>query len=138
MRVVFDTNVAVSTLVFGHQLAWLRQAWSAGLITPIVCRPTVDELIRVLSYRKFRLAKAEIDLLLADYLPYAEAVALTDPLPTIPVPCRDRSDIIFIQLALSASVDTLVTGDADLLVLREALLPLRVLSATELKLRLSG
>ncbi len=131
MRAVFDTKIVVSALVFGAWLAWLRRAWSSGSVTPVVCRPTVDELIRVLSCRKFRLDNADIDMLLADYLPYAEVAILPERMPSTPAPCRDRGDVIFIQLALSAAVDTLVTGDADLLVLREALLPLHVLSAME-------
>lgn len=66
MRAVFDTNVVVSALVFGRRLAWLRQAWAAGALVPVVCRPTVDELLRVLAYPKFRLAPAERQALLED------------------------------------------------------------------------
>jgi predicted nucleic acid-binding protein len=59
VRAVFDTNVVVSALVFGRRLAWLRQAWASGQVVPLLCRPTAEELLRVLAYPKFRLTPAE-------------------------------------------------------------------------------
>lgn len=132
MRVVFDTNVVVSALVFGRRLAWLRQAWASRQVVPLLCRPTADELLRVLTYPKFHLSSAERQLLLADYLPYAEVITLPDPPPSLPVACRDRNDVLFLQLALAARADALVSGDADLTVLREGI-PIRVISAAELR-----
>jgi hypothetical protein len=55
LRAVFDTNVVVSALVFGGRLRWLRAAWAAQAVTPVVCRETVTELLRVLAYPKFHL-----------------------------------------------------------------------------------
>lgn len=132
MRAAFDTNVVVSALVFGRRLAWLRQAWAGGRVVPVVCHPTVDELLRVLAYPKFRLDAAERRLLLEDYLPHAEAVILPDPPPAPPAACRDRDDAVFLQLALAAGVEVLVSGDADLTTLRDAA-PVRVLSVADLK-----
>jgi uncharacterized protein len=91
LRIVFDTNVVVSTLVFGRRLAWLRRAWASGSVVPVVCRETAEELIRVLAYPKFRLDQAERNALLQDYLPFAEAVQLADPPPVLPAVCRDRT-----------------------------------------------
>ena len=56
LRVVHDTNVAVSALLFrAGRLAWLRDAWAAGTVVPLVCRSTVAELEQVLFYPKFDL-----------------------------------------------------------------------------------
>ena len=120
MRAVLDTNVVVSALVFGRRLQWLRQAWASGAIVPIVCRETISELLRVLAYAKFRLAAAERDALLEDYLPFAEVVRLPEPLPELPVACRDRDDAVFLHLAIASGADCLVSGDADLAVLASA------------------
>jgi putative PIN family toxin of toxin-antitoxin system len=135
VRAVFDTNVVVSALVFGRRLAWLRQAWASATVVPVVCRPTADELLRVLAYPKFHLGAAEQRLLLEDYLPFAEIVPLPDPPPALPVVCRDRDDAVFLQLALGAGAEVLVSGDADLAVLQGAT-PVRVISAADLKARL--
>jgi len=44
---------------------------------------------------------------------------------------RDPKDQIFVDLALSARVSALVSGDADLLVLRDQLNPMQVLTPAE-------
>jgi predicted nucleic acid-binding protein len=92
----------------------LRRAWATGAACPIVCRETVAELIRVLAYSKFRLSDDDRTALLADYLPYTETARLPHPPPSVPVACRDRDDVVFIQLTLAAAADVLVSGDADL------------------------
>jgi putative PIN family toxin of toxin-antitoxin system len=111
---VVDSNVVVSALIFGRRMGWLRRAWATGATRPIVCRETVAELIRVLAYPKFRLSGEDRTALLADYLPYAETARLPDPPPPVPVACRDRDDVVFIQLALAAKAEFLISGDADL------------------------
>jgi len=135
MRAVFDTNVVVSALVFGRRLGWLRQVWAGGTVVPIVCRETVGELLRVLAYPKFRLNAADRDALLADYLPFAEIVALPNPPPELPLACRDREDAVFLHLAIVSQVDALVSGDADLTVLASAY---PVISPGALQQRLSA
>jgi putative PIN family toxin of toxin-antitoxin system len=117
MRAVFDTNVVISALVFGRRLVWLRHAWTAGLVIPVVCHETVAELLRVLTYPKFRLNAEDREVLLADYLPFAEVTHLPHPLPELPLVCRDRDDAIFLWLAIASRADLLVSGDADLTVL---------------------
>ncbi len=120
MRAVFDTNVVVSALVFGGRLRWLRRAWASGAVTPIVCRETTVELLRVLTYPKFRLDAADREALLADYLPFAETASLPSPLPELPVACRDRDDAVFLHLAIASGADLLISGDHDLTVLATA------------------
>ena len=115
-RVVFDTNVVLSALVFaGPATRRLRGLWQQGACTPLVSRATAGELMRVLAYPKFRLSPAEREELLADYLPYAEVVRVPEPPPAVP-PCRDPFDLPFLHLA-AAGKATLVSGDRDLLVL---------------------
>ena len=57
--------------------------------------------------------------LLADYLPWTEAVRLPKRLPRTPE-CRDPHDLPFLHLAYAAKADALITGDADLLTLAKA------------------
>jgi hypothetical protein len=37
------------------RLAWLRDAWAAGAVVPLVCRSTIAEPEQVLFYPKFDL-----------------------------------------------------------------------------------
>ena len=117
LRVVHDTNVAVSALLFRTgRLAWLRDAWAAGTVAPVVCGSTIAELERVMLYPKFDLAPDEANALLACYLEQAEV--RPDPGSSVRVPrCRDEDDRLFLRLAYAARAEALVTGDADLLAL---------------------
>ena len=116
-RWVLDTNVVLSALIRpGGVSGRLRLAWQAGLFTPLISRATAAELIRVLAYPKFKLAPEDQHDLLADYLPWAGIFCIPDPPPRTPA-CRDPHDVPFLQLALAAKADALITGDADLLVL---------------------
>jgi len=135
IRVVLDTNIVVSALLFADgRLSWIRRAWQQGRIRPLVCKETTEELLRVLTYPKFKLTAQERDELLADFLPYTETVPLPQAREQHPE-CRDPNDRIFLELAAAAQVTVLVSGDADLLALRGKA-STTILSAPELEARL--
>ncbi len=114
-RVVFDTNIVLSALVFAQgRLVPLRLAWQQARCQPLVSRATAGELIRVLDYPKFKLTPVEQLELLADYLPYCTVVTIPAKPPRTPM-CRDQFDVPFLQLAVTGKADFLVTGDQDLL-----------------------
>lgn len=116
-RVVIDTNLVLSALVFAQgRLTPLRHAWQNKLIEPLLSKVTAAELIRVLTYPKFKLSAADQQELLADYLPYCQTIIIPVPPPLTP-DCRDSFDVPFLQLAIAGKADALVTGDQDLLCL---------------------
>jgi uncharacterized protein len=119
LRVVIDTNLVLSALVFGGSTAKLRLAWQDDWFTPLASKATITELIRVLAYPKFKLTKSDQEDLLADYLPFCDTVPMPDVLTTIP-DCRDPFDAPFLMLALVGQADYLVTGDRDLLCLTDS------------------
>lgn len=113
-RVVIDTNLVLSALVFAQgRLTPLRQAWQDRLVQPLLSRDTAAELIRVLTYPKFKLSPDEQQELLADYLPCCKTVRIPSPPPATP-PCRDAFDVPFLQLAVAGKADARITGDQDL------------------------
>jgi uncharacterized protein len=132
LRVVLDTNVLVSALLFERgMLAWIRTAWQSRLIRPVVVEPTVRELMRMLAYPKFRLNPAELEQLLADLLPWCEP--WRTPIASAEQQVRDPKDQIFIDLALAARVSALVSGDADLLALKDQFKAMQVLTPAEFR-----
>ncbi len=135
-RIVLDTNVLLSALLFhAGSLSWLRAAWQSETIRPLAGRDTTAELIRVLGYPKFHLADDEREDLLADYLSWCETVTISSP-PEIP-DCRDAFDRAFLELALAANADALVSGDKDLLALASAF-SVPILTPREFRDRLPG
>jgi putative PIN family toxin of toxin-antitoxin system len=114
-RVVLDTNVVVSALLFETgQLAWFRQAWREGICSPLVSPATAAELLRVLGYPRFGLAREDIEILLGDFLPFAEVVepaARDTGWPDL----ADPDDRIFLEMVVAGRASYLVTGDRALL-----------------------
>jgi uncharacterized protein len=115
LRVVLDTNVLVSGLVFGGGLpGQLRARWQRGAFMPLASASTVQELVRVLAYPKFGLSRADQQELLADFLPCATTVQIPVPPPAVPA-CRDPLDVPFLHLAVAGHAEVLVSGDKGLL-----------------------
>ena len=80
----------------------------------MVSKETIEELLRVLTYPKFKLSQQEQELLLADFLPYAEVIKLNvipEGLPQI----RDKHDQMFLVLAVVSGAEYIITGDKDIL-----------------------
>lgn len=117
-RVVIDTNLVLSALVFGGRLSRLRLAWQNNRFTPLASEVTISELVRVLTYPKFKLTNSEQEDLLSDYLPFCDTILIPDNLPVVPE-CRDPFDIPFLLLAVVGQANYLVTGDGDLLCLSD-------------------
>ncbi|MCP9902205.1 putative toxin-antitoxin system toxin component, PIN family [Cyanobium sp. Cruz CV13-4-11] len=132
-RVVPDTNVLVSALLFEQgRLAWLRRSWQTAAITPVLAESSARELIRVLTYPKFRLERPDIDRLLEDVLPWCETHS--GPIKACQLQVRDPKDQLFLDLALAAGVPVLISGDGDLLALKNELQPLLILTPAEFQI----
>lgn len=113
-RVVLDTNVVLSALVFaGGRLAKVRHAWHDQRFQPLASAATADELARAIAYPRFKLSPAEQQELLADYFPYCSVVAMPAKPPKVPQ-CRDPDDVMFLHLAITGNADYVVTGDKAL------------------------
>lgn len=119
-RIVFDTNIIISALLFKNgRLSVLREYWATSNVIPLVSTDTAKELVRVLQYPKFKLSKDEQQELLADYLPFTEIIDMSN-CKTLDLPiCRDLHDQQFLELAYCGKADFLVTGDSDLLDMKE-------------------
>ncbi len=60
IRVVLDTNVLISALLFKGELSRIVGLWQKGKIVPVISKETFSELKTVLEYPKFSLSGAEI------------------------------------------------------------------------------
>ncbi len=146
MRIVCDTNVLLSAYLFRQGvLGWLREAVDKQTLVLVFNRHTAAELLRVLSYEKFALTKADRESVLLRVMLYAEvhvtgqpgaATALVRTADPAPV-CRDSHDQAFIDLAYAAAVHALVTGDKDLLVLAP-ISAVPVIAASALRSEIEG
>jgi putative PIN family toxin of toxin-antitoxin system len=131
MRVVLDTNVILSALMFSNgNLAWLKKAWQEKAIRPVISDATKEDLFNSLNYPKFNLSIAEQDLLLDDFFPYCETAAISSWMPSHGLFVQ-----IFLAVAHKARVDALVSVEKDLLALRGSFMP-PIFTTEELRKRL--
>jgi uncharacterized protein len=111
-RVVLDTNVLVSALLFGGRLSGIVRLWQEGKIIPLLSKETFDEFRKVLQYPKFSLSHDEIEKMIAwEILPFFEVVDITNEAKNV---CRDSEDDKFISCAVSGLADYVVSGNKDL------------------------
>lgn len=111
-KVVLDTNILVSALLFKGELSKIVDLWKKGKIAPIVSRETFAEFKNVLEYPKFALTEDEIKAIMEnEVLPFFVVVKLTD---SVIGACNDPDDDKFLSCAVSASANLIVSGDKDL------------------------
>ena len=112
IRVVLDTNILISSLLFKGELSRIVQLWQEGKIVPILSKETFNELRAVLEYPKFYLSRAEIKSIIEhEILPFFEVVNVSEHGRGA---CRDPGDDKFISCAISGNADFIVTGDKNL------------------------
>lgn len=115
MRIVLDTNVVVSALLWDGAP---RRLWEAGFSEGILflsSQELIAELTEILSRPKFN-KKIRASHLSAGRIAdlYSAQVALIRPLPARGR-APDPDDDVVIGTAMAAQADLLVTGDRDLL-----------------------
>ena len=112
-RVVLDTNVLVSALLFGGSLDILVTGWKRRDFIPVFSKATFAEFASVLTYPRFSLTDPEINTIIEDeVLPYFDVVEIKEEINGV---CRDPKDDIFLSCAIAARADAIVSGDKDLL-----------------------
>jgi putative PIN family toxin of toxin-antitoxin system len=117
-RVVMDTNVMVSALLFGGTPGELIPLWKSGRIKPLASAEIIDEYIRVLAYPKFKLSEEEIHYFLYfEILPYFDVLSIKQAVS--PIITADPSDNKFILCANAGKANALISGDRYLLSLKQ-------------------
>ncbi len=114
-RVVIDTNVLVSALLFGGSPGKLVSLWKGGAIQPLASAAMFEEYLRVLAYPKFDLSEGEIEFLVSEeILPWFEVVTVPGGQPVV---TDDPADDKFIWCAEKGPADAVISGDEHLLTL---------------------
>ena len=126
-KVVIDTTVLVSALLFGGNPGKLITLWKERYIQPLSSRDIMEEYLRVLAYPKFRLTKEEIEYLFSqELLPFFEVITVQ---PGQPFVTDDPWDDKFIWCALEGGAEAIISSDHHLLGIRSC--PGPILSPSE-------
>lgn len=115
-KIVIDTNVAISALGWGGRPDELIQKVAKGKLLLYVSPEIIDEFIEVMNYPKFNFTvqkkKAFLSIL-------KDKGIMVEPKKRIQIISEDPSDNMFLECAVSAKVDYIVSGDKHLLSLKE-------------------
>ena len=117
MRLVLDTNIIVSGLIWGGIPRQLLDLGRNGQVTLFTSSILLDELADVLGRDKFAALLASQEITPAFLMQrYGMLARLVKPQP-IERTVRDIDDDAVVATALAAQADVIATGDSDLLVL---------------------
>jgi uncharacterized protein len=137
VRLVLDTNVLVSALITkGTPPDLLYQAWDAGTFELVIPDAQLDELRRVVEYKKLRpyIQRDEAEALLETI----DAAALVvEGLPEIDL-SPDPDDNVILATAIVGKVDLLVTGDKSGLLELKAVHGIPIVTPKEALSRIQG
>ncbi len=118
MRIVLDTNVLISGLLWRGASHTLVELVRDGVLILITSPALLGELAEVIARPRFRpaLERSAVDpeQILVEFQRLAE---LIDPPPLTAPVSRDSDDDDVLAVAVAAQADLIVSGDDDLLVL---------------------
>jgi len=124
MRVLLDTNILISFLLAGQYESAIAQVVRAGFrgeYRLLVTEELFDEVVTTVQQKRHlthRISPADVKRLASLLSQVAEPIPrITERMPAI---VRDPQDDYLLAYALIGRADYLVTGDRDLLVLRQA------------------
>jgi len=116
MKIVIDTNVFVSSFFWGGYPREVFERVINGFDELYITDEILKEIMSVMSGNKFDVNKNEIE----DYIRIIEKYSKNIVSKNIPESIsRDKSDDKILQCGLDGDVDYIITGDKDLLVLKE-------------------
>jgi uncharacterized protein len=118
MRVVLDTNVWLSAILWGGVPGQILQRVESGELQAIGSEAILDELMRTLDRPKLQKRLTQLGLEADAVMRAIRQVMVVVPTAPIEVPnLRDPKDAIIVAAAIAGNVDAITTGDQDLLVL---------------------
>jgi uncharacterized protein len=120
VRVVLDTNVLVSGLMFPESVPGrVVAAWRESRFDLVLPLAQLEEIGRVLAYPKIRKILKWDDDTIGRFLRQLYLRAdVVEPIPK-PLTVRDSGDLHVLQAIAAGAAELLVSGDHDLLALRE-------------------
>ena len=115
MRLVLDTNIFISAIIFGGNPRKVRETVISKKNRLLTSNAILDELVVVLTSDKFQFSVENAERIRQALRNIAEVIR---PDQRLDVVKRDPSDNRIIECAVSGGADCIVTGDKDLLVLK--------------------
>ena len=115
MKVVFDTNVIISGLLWRKTTKALFDLADNKKITICLTPNIIEEILKVLKYPKIKKQLEKINLTPKEIKNYLLQISEFYPNIDIQVDLPDKSDKIFLEASIISKSQYLITGDNHLL-----------------------
>ena len=115
-KVVLDTNILISGLVFGGKPRQVLEAAIKGKIQLVLTDEIIEETKKVLEGKKFQYPKEITDLITNELETLADIVKPKERIMAIE---KDPEDNRVLECARQAQADYIVSGDVHLLEIKE-------------------
>ena len=130
MKVILDCNIWISFLI-GHQASLMQRILTDSRIDVLTCEELLNEIQEVSERPKIRshVSDEELEEFFRIIYAFGKMVNITT---NSEAAIRDPKDLYLMSLAESTEADYIVSGDADLLELKQHKLT-KMISLAELK-----
>lgn len=112
IKAILDTNVIVSAIVFGGKPREVLNLVIEGKVKLFLSKPIVDEVKEILGGRKFRFGNPYVTAIGQELESISEIVY---PQKRLRIIKEDPDDDMFIECAVAARADYIISGDKHLL-----------------------
>jgi len=116
MKIVIDSNVFISSFFWGGHPREVFERVINGFDELYITDEIIAEITSVMNNSKFNANSIEIEDYVKIIEKYSKKIVSKNVSKTI---SRDKNDDKILQCGLDGNVDFIVTGDKDLLVLKE-------------------
>jgi len=115
-KVIIDTNLWISFLI-GKQLISLKDLLVNRTIQPIFSSQLLEEINLVTKRPKLQKYFSAVKV--AELIEFLQVIGLVIEVKSTVHICRDLKDNYLLALAKDSNADYLITGDLDLLIIKE-------------------
>jgi len=116
MKIVLDANIFISAFFWGGNPRFVLERVITGKDELYVTKEILDEIELVMGRPKFHVKKEEVDYFINSIEEIGNKIV---PKRQINNASRDKTDNKYIECAIAANVDYIISGDIHLLELKE-------------------
>ena len=119
MKIVLDANIFVSAFLYGGNPNDVVETVSKGWDTLFITDEILAEADSVFRKRKFHLTEEEIQYHIRRIKEIGTKIKVTDSERVTDGGCRDKTDNKYLECAVAAKADYVISGDIHLRELKE-------------------
>ena len=119
MKIVLDANIFVSAFLYGGNPNDVVETVSKGWDTLFITDEILAEADSVFRKRKFHLTEEEIEYYIRRIKEIGTKIKVTDSERVTDGGCRDKTDNRYLECAVAANADYVISGDIHLRELKE-------------------